>query len=213
MSTKDWSRGDIIGVAGIFIAVLACVAAVIVVPEVRSWLGLERLSPRNPVEASIQPTPELNKPASSETTSATSSDSSSRPAIPKFEGAVGHLDEGTKFVDFIYGNQSKIVFLDIYIQEEQFDGDLEEPNAYFVIFDDCDELPSNETPSTSACTGVEYNINNTGKSTDYGFYYSRGVYKLHGYFAITGVDGPHQGLMGVGMKPLNYESVASAIIR
>jgi hypothetical protein len=214
MSTNQWSRGDRIALISLLVAGLACIAAIIVIPEVRVWLGLEMPAPTSsPRETTVKPTPEISKGLNSGNASANPSSNSSRPSIPKVEGAVGHLKGGKEFVDFIYSNENKIVFLDIYIPEEEFEGNVNEPNSYFVIFDECDGLLPNEKPSTSKCTGIEYNINNSGQSTDYSFYYSRGVYKLHGYFAITGVDGPHQGLMGVGMKPLNYESVAPGILR
>lgn len=37
---RDWWRNDIMGVAGLLVAVVACLATLIGVPEVRNWLGL-----------------------------------------------------------------------------------------------------------------------------------------------------------------------------
>ena len=40
--SNGWSRSDRIALIGIVIAVVSCIAALMVVPELRSWLGLER---------------------------------------------------------------------------------------------------------------------------------------------------------------------------
>jgi hypothetical protein len=125
----------------------------------------------------------------------------------RIEGKVGQLDKSKIFTDFIQANDGKIVFIDIYIPDVEFHGTIEGETPYFVLFDECFDFGSNKTLSTSNCTGTEFNISNLGKATDFHFSYSRDNYRLRGYFAILGFDGPHQGLMGVSLRPVNYENV------
>ena len=125
----------------------------------------------------------------------------------KIEGMVGQLEKAKKFNDFIQANDGKIVFIDIYIPDEEFNGTVEGDNPYFVLFDECFDLKSSSTLSTLNCSGTEFNIANLGNATDFYFNYFRGSYKLRGYFAILGFEGPHQGLMGVNLRPVNYENV------
>jgi len=127
----------------------------------------------------------------------------------KIEGMVGQLEKSIDFNKFIQSNDGKIVFINIYIPEEEFHGIIGGDTPFFVLYDNCHDLEDGEKPSTLKCSGIEYNINNYGNSTDYAFYFMRGFYKLRGYFAILGIDGPHQGLMGVSLKPVNYENVKS----
>ena len=124
----------------------------------------------------------------------------------KIEGEVGQLNKAKMFMDFIQTNDGKIVFIDIYIPEEEFQGTVEGKTPYFVLFDECVNLAANRILSTSNCTGTEFNIVNLGNATDFHFSYSRGNFKLRGYFAILGFDGPYQGLMGVNLRPVNYEN-------
>jgi hypothetical protein len=155
----------------IILTLVAVVAALLVVPEIRKYLSLDK-------KTSL-----------------------------KIEGEVGHLEKSKKFIEFIQANDGKIVFIDIYISEEEFYGSIESNSQNLVLFDECFELKSGEKLSTHNCTGWEYNINNYGNSTDFFFYFYRGFYRLRGYFAILGIGGPAQGLMGVNLKPVNYESV------
>jgi hypothetical protein len=155
----------------IILTLVAVVAAVLVVPEIRKYFRLDK-----------------------------------KPKL-KIEGMVGQLEKSIEFNTFIQNNDGKIVFIDIYIPEEEFDGIIEGETPYFVLYDECDDLEDGEKPSIRKCSGIEYNINNYGKATDYAFYFMRGFYKLRGYFAILGFEGPHQGLMGASLKPVNYENV------
>ena len=63
------------------------------------------------------------------------------------------------------------------------------------------------------CTGYEFNINNTAKTTDYSLGPFRGNYILKGYFTILGIAGPHQEPMGVSLKPMSMESVAPGLAK
>ena len=38
---NEWSRGEVIALVSLIIAVVACVAAVLVVPDFRRWIGLD----------------------------------------------------------------------------------------------------------------------------------------------------------------------------
>jgi len=65
---KGWTRDQIIALIGLFAAIVACMAAVVVIPEVRQWLGLE--SSATSTTPVIQPTDTL---ASAPTTALTQS--------------------------------------------------------------------------------------------------------------------------------------------
>jgi len=55
---KGWTRDQIIALISAFVAIVACIAAVVVVPEVRQWLGLES-SATSPTTLVSQPTDTL----------------------------------------------------------------------------------------------------------------------------------------------------------
>ncbi len=76
----------------------------------------------------------------------------------QFSGTVGQLDEGSGFVEFISGHEDKTVTLNIRIPAASFDGGHEKEFDFFVVWDDCDNLPEGQKPSNIFCTGFEYNI-------------------------------------------------------
>lgn len=130
----------------------------------------------------------------------------------KFEGEFGHFSQGKKFVDFVFENEKKIVFFDAYLSEGKYD-DLTIVNKTFgvdsfVLWEECFEaLANNEKPSAVKCTGTEFTIDRSSALKDSDATLYRGALKIHGYFVIRGCDGPHQGLMGCTLKPLNVEDV------
>jgi hypothetical protein len=56
-------------------------------------------------------------------------------------------------------------------------------------------------------TGISYSIVGLETATDTRFYFFRGKYKLYGYFAVLGYDGPFQGLFSCRLKALNVDQV------
>jgi hypothetical protein len=80
--------------------------------------------------------------------------------------------------------------------------------GYIHIYDRClAALDPGERPNFRKCMGVQYNIRRVEGVTDSKVYYMRGYYKLTGYFSNSGYSGPHQGLMGGSLRPLNIQDV------
>ena len=57
MATEGWSRGDRIAMLSLLVGVVACAAALIVVPEARQWLGLDSGRQQAERQAAQQTTP------------------------------------------------------------------------------------------------------------------------------------------------------------
>ena len=124
---------------------------------------------------------------------------------PHFSGEVGPFEEATGFVNFVFDHQQETVGLDVNFAEEEFAGSLGGPDeiASFVLWEACEDLPEEEPPSTSWCTGTEFSVDPAGVDPEEsGLTLWAGVYRLKGRFAIVGCDGPHQGLMGCTLKAL-----------
>lgn len=126
--------------------------------------------------------------------------------VPHFQGEIGPLQQAARFSHFMYKNRFKVVLLEVWMTESNFDGDADEL-SYFVLWEECQSLARGEKPSSAKCSGTEYNIAPNPPATESNLSYSRGVYRLAGYFSISGYDGPHQGLMGTTLKPLRVEDV------
>ena len=127
---------------------------------------------------------------------------------PHFAAAVGHFEDGVAFTEFVFAHEKEIVRLAVTLAEEAFEGEVGEGDetAFFVLWEVCEGLPEGAAPSTVHCTGTEVNIDANGVDpADSGLFQFRGVYRLEGYFAVQGCDGPHQGLMGCTLKALAIE--------
>jgi hypothetical protein len=134
---------------------------------------------------------------------------------PHFSATVGQFEAGAAFTDFVFAHQKEIVRLTVAMEEEDFDGSLPDgideadgadEAGFFVLWEACEGLPKGAAPSTEYCTGTEINIDANGVDpADSGLSHARGTYRLEGYFAVQGCDGPHQGLMGCTLKALKIE--------
>jgi hypothetical protein len=161
----------------LFISILTLVA-VFFVPEVRQKLGLE------PDKSSISP---LGK--------------------PKFERVLRTFFDARDFSKFVGDNTGGIIFLDIQIDEDFFDGDTDSTDPYLTLFEECfSPLEKEEKPSTINCTGTSFFINTSDSSGETYFTKSRGFYRVHGYFSVVGFTGPHQGLMSCILKGVRVHS-------
>ncbi len=54
---KGWTRDQIIAIAGLLVAIVACIADLVVVPEVRRWFGLESSTTPPPVDTVVPVSP------------------------------------------------------------------------------------------------------------------------------------------------------------
>jgi hypothetical protein len=119
---------------------------------------------------------------------------------PRFAGAVGQLERGADFVRFIETRNHQTVALDLSIPQDDFVGGMESGFSFFVIFDDCGNLPVGQKPDQAFCTGIEYNIANAAGAGG-ALAQQGGAWRLRGRFRVEHAPGQHQGLMSVRLDP------------
>lgn len=121
--------------------------------------------------------------------------------ISKFSGRIG-IDENDgketgELFKFIYKNEDKIVFLDIYFDNDQQYKIDKEGFFKFSYFYDIKEKMNG---------GFEYQID--VKNNDDFFYDDRlSAKRLKGYFKIIGFSGPQMGWFLTLLKPVQIEAV------
>lgn len=127
---------------------------------------------------------------------------------PKFEGVLSSIEDYKKLSDFIGENEEGIVFLDLTMDDENFQGSTDEPNPYFVAYEECfEDLEEGEKPSYFKCVGTEFSVHISHVLGSCFFYWQRGFYRLRGYFVITGYSGPYQGLMACNLRGVRHEDI------
>jgi|LakMenE18May11ns_1017448.scaffolds.fasta_scaffold9805919_1 hypothetical protein len=131
---------------------------------------------------------------------------------PKFEEEFGHYEQSNRFSNFILDNQKKTVYIDAYYVPADFDEIKIINNTFdvdsFQLWAKCVEpLAPNEKPSSAKCIGTYFQLDRSGLSKDSSITYIRGTLRVQGYFSVRGCDGPHQGIMGCTLRPLNPEEV------
>jgi hypothetical protein len=116
--------------------------------------------------------------------------------LPSFTGVVGQLNADHGFMEFVRQHESGgPVSLDLKIPDSQFYGGEETEFSFFVVFDDCENLPSGQAPSQTYCTGTEFNLSHWKFAREDGFR------RVKGTFQIGPEIGPHQGLISVSLDP------------
>ena len=123
------------------------------------------------------------------------------PKLPRFAASVGQLDQADAFLKFIDSHDRQTVALDLAIPSDEFEGGEESQFSFFVVYDDCDNLPEGQKPNQSFCTGVEYNIPHTA-GAPHALVEDAGVWRLRGRFRIEHAPGQQQGLMSVNLVPV-----------
>jgi hypothetical protein len=132
------------------------------------------------------------------------------PAQPNFSGDIGHFDQSVDFSRFIFGNQQKIVFIDARFQPGEHDNIATNRAFQFdslLLWEACEPLSAGEAPSSAKCSGNEFNIDRSAGNKDADAHLIRGSARIKGYFVVSGCSGPHQGLMGCTLRPLNANEV------
>ena len=118
-----------------------------------------------------------------------------------FSGSVGQLDDGSEFIQFIGNHDNQTVTLDIRLPAASFDGGQENELDFFVVWDNCDNLPDGQKPNSMYCTGFEYNIPKPAGGASP--LIKRGnEWLVRGRFKVVNAGGPLQGLMAVRLEPL-----------
>ncbi|WP_146023277.1 hypothetical protein [Pseudomonas sp. GW456-12-10-14-LB2] len=135
-------------------------------------------------------------------------DKESMPSKPRFEGVLSSIEDYKVFSSFICENDEGIVFLNLTMDDSSFQGSIDEPNPYFVAYEECfEDLEDGEEPSCYKCTGTEFSVHISHVLGSCFFYWQRGFYRLRGYFVITGYSGPYQGLMACNLRGVRHEDV------
>ncbi len=126
--------------------------------------------------------------------------------VPTFEGSIGAPGprqlptQGNKFNKFMLKHRGKIVYLFVFLDEEQrrdFAAGLAKPDEYNrIIFTVSDDYLKKPTDST----GCEYLIHLPAKARDYKFEYLKQAGRLSGYFKIWDINGPRQGYMSINLR-------------
>jgi hypothetical protein len=125
----------------------------------------------------------------------------------RFAGVVGQLDDDNGFTDFISAHAGKTVDLDITITDKDFEGGQESEFGFFVVFDNCENLPEGQRPAVGPCTGTEYNIPRTAGAGV--FVQEAGRRRLRGRFKVTDAGGPRQGLFAMELGPISGTGYAN----
>tara|TARA_R110000868_G_scaffold167939_1_gene402501 strand:- start:1371 stop:1823 length:453 start_codon:yes stop_codon:yes gene_type:complete len=121
--------------------------------------------------------------------------------ISKFQGRIGNDENDgfktSKLSDFVLKNEGKIIFLDIYFDNDyKYEIDNEGIFRFSYFYDSNEKLNG----------GYEYLIK--VKDSDDFFYDNRwSSRRLKGYFKVIGFSGPQMGWFSTIMKPVNIESV------
>lgn len=135
------------------------------------------------------------------------------PSVDRFEGEIGNFEKGKAFEEFIFDHTLKKVYIDARFTPAP----LDDENALriindafgvesFVLWNSCESLKAGEKPSIGNCTGTEFSLDRSKGPKDSDLTFIRGTLNLKGYFVVKGCDGPHQGLMGCTLRPLNVEA-------
>lgn len=183
--------------------------------SIASLLGMAALLAALPglfaCQAQEQPAAE---PAAAAKPAATPPPAKEEPSVARFEGELGHFEKGKAFEKFIFDHTMKPVYIDAYMTPGPMDDEKDFAITndtfgleYFVLWDTCESLKPGEKPAVGACMGTEFSIDRSEGPKDSDLTFIRGVLHLKGYFVVKGCDGPHQGLMGCSLRPVNVESV------
>ncbi|MCB9991516.1 MAG: hypothetical protein H6867_09070 [Rhodospirillales bacterium] len=122
--------------------------------------------------------------------------------IDRFEGQVGHLDQGQSFVDFIDSHDKQIVYLDIYMDGAEISSPTSNRSNVFTIYTSC----LDEEISALTCSGGEYLVYLDSEDDAY-FEYHHGENYLRGYWFVTTNTAIHQGIISNVLKAIPGEEV------
>jgi len=148
-----------------------------------------------------KPAPPATSRTISPAASAKTAPTPARSGGTRFEGTVGQLEDGGAFIRFIADHEKQVVTLDVQFPADSFQGGEDGESAFFVVWEDCDNLPEGQKPNEMACTGFEYNVPKAA-SAERPLVQEGGVWRLRGQFKIVNAGGPLQGQMMVRLEPV-----------
>lgn len=225
MAWKNWGDHPIV----VFISVLAGLAGLVA-------LGITLSSPRQ-TESTSQQTEQTSQPRQSQVSNggdnspninnsngnvnlnidnSTKVEAPSR-KVPEFSGKIGNGSNSTAFREFIRANDSKVVFLDIYIGIDSIDAEDRRERVRI-----CDKASSNTQCNENMftllfncseqdfggamppCTGMNYRLNIPDKPNNL-FSYVQGAYYLKGFWSVRVNPGMWQGIMSTTLTPVDVQ--------
>lgn len=119
-----------------------------------------------------------------------------------FEGYIGkegyytQSSEAENFFDFIMDSKGKIVYLMIFLDDEQDGNVSQEPDDFSRL-----TFTADFKDSEGYNSGAEYLIHITKSNKEY-FEYNKTAKRLEGYFKVWDIVGPHQGLFSINLRPV-----------
>lgn len=113
-----------------------------------------------------------------------------------------HVEPGEDSADELYeylsAQTGTLVHLDLYVDDDETLRVDDEDPAVIMVPDADDERE-----------GVQYLVADIGSHTDSSLGWTRGAWRLQGYFAVRAVAGPHQGVMSVSMRAVAIPDVVA----
>lgn len=151
--------------------------------------------------------------------------------VPEFSGRIGSGSKSDAFRDFVYQNDNKIVFLDVYIDvldalresdkftdskdifEKAKDRREQVPICYKSGSNECSENRfrlyyncSDPDPGGALvpCAGMIYTLNMPNNSNNL-FSYTQGAYYVKGFWSVRANPGIWQGVMSTTLTPVDVQ--------
>lgn len=122
-----------------------------------------------------------------------------------FEGYVGKEDyysqnnEAQMFCNFMAKNEGNIVYLMLFLDDEQNLDILRPKDEYSRLI-----FTVKHKEDENYIQGAEYLIHLT-KSNKYYYDYNESAKRIDGYFKIWNLSGPHQGLYSINLRPVKVD--------
>ena len=126
------------------------------------------------------------------------------PEVPRIEGEVIPATESAEALLILAeDNVGAIIYLDVRFPADDVNADEGQfvwvPGSYGSEEPHCREFPD-------SC-GAEYLLRDVGTHTDSGLHWTRGQWRLYGYFSVPVIAGPNQGSWSVNLRAIPIESV------
>lgn len=118
-------------------------------------------------------------------------------------GPLGHLQASHVLVrSFLQQEEGHRAFLDFTLDGAAFQGSLDDGDL--VIWERCEALEPGEAPNMSKCSGWSLRLDPASEIPHSQLLFRQGdSFRLRGHFGLGPCDGPHQGLMGCLLIPLD----------
>jgi hypothetical protein len=135
------------------------------------------------------------------TSSPATTDSSVAPRsdIPSFTGGYSSTDPQDDLLAFLSAHEGNPVFLNVLFEVNDGPSEFRAGVTYFFVGTTC--------ISADPCGGAEYLVTGLESTEGAGLALEHGRYRLSGYFAATGINGPRMGVLSVPLTAVPESSV------